>query len=125
MFDANPNDFNTLVHGDFWMNIIMIEVPTKRSDDEVPCDNMKFIDFQDSCWSSAAIDLQYFFNTSLHENLRPGPFRELVDAYHNSLYVALKHLGYRKHIPTRQEFWQQFCGRNFYGKRLVNQVRGI
>lgn len=33
-------------------------------------ENVTLIDFQFCCWTLLAIDLQYFFNTSLNEDLR-------------------------------------------------------
>lgn len=111
MFDPNPNHFNTLNHGDVWMNNIMI----KRSGDAEPFENVIFIDYQDSCWASPAIDLQYFLNTSLCESLRPDAFNELIYAYHEQLESTLSYLEYGQHIPTQVELIEQFNERNFYG----------
>lgn len=115
MFDPNPDHFNTLNHGDLWLNNIMV----KRSDDTEPFENVIFIDFQDSCWSSPAIDLQYILHTSLCESLRPDAFSELIDAYHDQLASTLRCLEYEQHIPTKSEFAEQFNSRNFYGDSLL------
>lgn len=128
MFDANPNHFNTLNHGDFWLNNIMMKF--KREINSIgdrgdggggagassTIENAIFIDFQDSCWASPAIDLHYFLNTSLCESYRPGAFEQLIDIYYMELVQTLKHLNYLKPIPMQHEFHQQFIARNFYGK---------
>lgn len=118
MFDPDPNHFNTLNHGDFWMNNIMI----KRTEgaNAVPFQNVIFIDFQDSFWASPTIDLHYLLNTSLCELLRPHVFNELIEFYHEQLSTILNRLHYKKHIPTKGEFLKQFNQRYFYGKIAIN-----
>lgn len=39
-------------HGDFWLNNVMVKVANAGASFE----NVIFIDFQDSCWASPAID---------------------------------------------------------------------
>lgn len=117
MFDPNPNHFNSLNHGDFWVNNIMIKYKTDGKVDEVGSnfENAIFIDFQDSCWASPTLDLHYILNTSLCESLRPDSFNELVGFYHEELSKTLSRLNYREHIPKQQEFLEQFNARYFYG----------
>lgn len=124
MFDPNPNHFNTLNHGDFWLNNVMIKHQTNTNlddNDRSTFENVVFIDFQDSCWASPAIDLHYFLNTSLCESLRPNSFNELVSFYHVHLAAALERLRYQQHIPTKDEFLAQFNARNFYGMKIFCQ----
>lgn len=117
MFDPNPNHFNSLNHGDFWLNNIMIK--HKTDDVESNFENIIFIDFQDSCWSSATIDLHYILNTSLCETHRPNTFKALLECYREELSMTLTRLSYRKHIPTREEFLEQFNARYFYGNSFI------
>lgn len=88
-----------------------------NDDSEASIENMIFIDFQYSCWTSPTIDLHYFFNNSLHESLRPGRFDELIEFYHENLVDSLKCLGYKKHIPSLEELKQQYLDKGFYGER--------
>lgn len=74
-----------------------------------------FIDFQYACWTSPAIDLHYFLNTSLHESLRFGCFDELIVIYHSHLVEYLKRLDYEKPIPDLDEFKQQYDEKKFFG----------
>lgn len=129
MFDANPADFNTLNHGDFWLNNNMVKQKEAIGCSEMgsqslgsDIDDVIFIDFQDSCWSSPAIDLHYFLNTSLHESDRPQAFNELIDVYYAGLANALKRLNYCKSIPTQHDFHEQFNARNFYGKKTKHLI---
>lgn len=113
VFDPNPKHFNTLNHGDFWLNNVMVK-PT-IGENAAPFENVIFIDFQDSCWASPAIDLHYFLNTSLCESLRPHSFNELIQYYHGQLSSTLRRLEYKNHIPSQEEFFKQFNQRYFYG----------
>lgn len=123
MFDANSDHFNTLNHGDFWLNNIMVKLKppdigaeaTSSNNTNSTVENVIFIYFQDSCWTSPAIDLHYFLNTSLCESCRPTAFDQLIDVYYTQLVLTLKRLNYCKSIPTQHKFREQFMARNFYG----------
>lgn len=109
-FDALPNDFNTLIHGDFWFTNVML----KHDGDKI--DNIALIDFQFNCWASPAVDLQYFLNTSIAEKLQMRHQPELVQYYHKKLVAMLKRLNYQNRIPTLLEFHLQFLARSIWGK---------
>ncbi|XP_031633749.1 uncharacterized protein LOC116347328 [Contarinia nasturtii] len=110
-FDAEPNQFNTLIHGDMWVNNLMM----KYANETTSIENMIFIDFQYSCWTSPTIDLHYFFNNSLEESLRPSRFKELIVFYHGHLTDFLQRLKYKEQVPTLQEFHAQYLDKSFYG----------
>lgn len=122
VFDVNPNHFNTLIHGDMWINNLMMKL-AKHSDEnngdafDQGVEDTIFVDFQYSCWASPTIDLHFLFNISLHESLRPNSFDKLIEFYHEHLSNFLKCLGYKKHIPTLDEFMQQYLDRILYGKK--------
>lgn len=113
-YDVNPDHFNTLVHDDLWSTNLMIK-PAKTNDIEKPFENLIFIDFQFSFWSSPTIDLYYFLNSSLCDSLRPNRFDELVQFYYDRLAEYLKRLNYSKKIPTWPEFFAQYQERRFFG----------
>ncbi|XP_016980577.1 uncharacterized protein LOC108045696 [Drosophila rhopaloa] len=106
---SNPGDFLTLAHGDIWTTNVMFQY-----DDEGHPANAIFIDFQFSVWNSPAIDLHYFFSTSIHENLRLHNQTELVQFYYYRLVEALKKVNYLGNVPSLFEFQQQFRARAFY-----------
>lgn len=89
--------------------------PDVVDENEPKIENMIFIDFQYSCFTSPVIDLHYFFNMSLQESLRPNRFNELIECYHNHLETFLKRLEYKKTIPNLDEFKEQYLHRSFYG----------
>lgn len=107
-----------------WINNLMMKfAKTPDGDDQMEgngvereVENMIFIDFQFSCWASPTIDLHVFLNSSLNESLRPSCFDDLIEFYHQHLADYLKCLGYNKHIPTLDEFKQQYNDRVFHGK---------
>lgn len=114
-FDADPNQINTLVHGDLWTNNIMVKYGEALTGADAPLENAIFLDFQFACWTSPVIDLHYFLNTSLCETLRTHHINELVDFYHDKFSTMLKRLNYGKHVPTLSEFRKLFREKSFYG----------
>ncbi|XP_017052797.1 uncharacterized protein LOC108095965 [Drosophila ficusphila] len=106
---VNPGDFVTLAHGDIWTTNVMF-----KYDDEGHPINAIFIDFQFSVWNSPAIDLHYFFSTSIHENLRLEHQTELVQFYYYKLVEALRKVNYLGKVPSLFDFQQQFRAKAFY-----------
>ncbi|KAH8382990.1 hypothetical protein KR009_006154 [Drosophila setifemur] len=105
----DPGDFVTLCHGDLWTTNMMFQY-----DDSGHPSNAIFIDFQFSVWNSPAIDLYYFFFTSVQENLCLQKQSELVQFYYYKLVEALKKLKYSGRIPSLFEFQQQIRSKAFY-----------
>lgn len=87
-----------------------------NSESVTSIENVILIDFQYACWTSPAIELHYFLNTSLQESLRPGRFDELISVYHAHLIECLKRLDYEKPIPNFDQFKKQYRDKSFYGK---------
>lgn len=110
-FDAKERQFNTLIHGDVWVNNSMFTYDTMGEPN-----NMMLVDFQFCCWASPTIDLLYFFNTSLREDLRMYHQDELLQWYHSVLAKTLQTLGYRGYVPTLLEFHGEFLQNSFYGR---------
>lgn len=107
--ELNEGDFATLCHGDLWTTNIMFNyLPNGRPN------NMIFIDFQFSVWSSPAIDLHYFFSTSIQDELHNHKQTELVQFYYQKLMEALTKLKFGGYVPSLFEFQLQFEARAFY-----------
>jgi len=110
---TNPGDFLTLAHGDLWTTNVMFQY-----DEQGHPINAVLIDFQFSVWNSPAIDLHYFFSTSIQDHLRWKHQPELVQFYYYRLVESLKKLQYSRRIPSLFEFQLQFRARSFYGKYM-------
>jgi hypothetical protein len=64
--------FNALDHGNLWVNNMLF----RYSD---VTEVLRFVDFQFTYFSSPAIDLQYFFSTSLCEEVREYHMDRLME----------------------------------------------
>ncbi|XP_016980493.1 uncharacterized protein LOC108045621 [Drosophila rhopaloa] len=109
VYDPQPGEFNTLVHGDYWVNNVMLRYGEQKE----PLD-MTLIDFQFCSWSSPAVDLHYFFNTSVQSAIRFEQQDALIQYYHSVLVETLKDLNFGGYTPTlRQLILQLEKGRFF------------
>jgi len=64
--------FNVLNHGDLWVNNMLFQYS------DVP-EDLRLLDFQLQYFSSPVIDLQYFFSTSLSEEVREYHLDRLME----------------------------------------------
>ncbi|XP_061393301.1 uncharacterized protein LOC133328771 [Musca vetustissima] len=115
---ASPREdlsFYTLCHGDLWINNMLMQYREADKSEKKKLENLLFVDFQFSNWSSPAVDLFYFFNTSLEPELQLNADiqAEIVQYYHSILWDMLKKLNYKGHIPTLHELCVQLEERRF------------
>ena len=64
--------FNVLIHGDLWVNNMLFRYSDFPED-------LRFLDFQILYFSSPVIDLQYFFSTSLCQEVREYHLDRLME----------------------------------------------
>ncbi|XP_017072701.1 uncharacterized protein LOC108108957 [Drosophila eugracilis] len=107
IFEVGEQDLQTLNHGDCWTTNIMFQY-----DDAGKPETAVAIDFQFSNYTSPAIDLHYFFTTSLREEVQDLESQLIVD-YYNALKASLEKLSYKGIFPSFKEFQQQFDSRRF------------
>uniref|UniRef100_W8B1A9 CHK kinase-like domain-containing protein n=1 Tax=Ceratitis capitata TaxID=7213 RepID=W8B1A9_CERCA len=109
--------FQTLLHGDLWTTNILLR------DRGEQLKNAILIDFQFSIWSTPAVDLHYFFNTSLPNELRIDRQDELVKCYYDVLADALERLNYGGRKPSLHDICIQMEAGRFYAlsSTVVNQ----
>lgn len=112
-YDLKPNHFNSLNHDDLFAPNLLLKF---KQNEEVAFENVIFIDFQFSYWSSPTTDLHFFLNTSLNESLRHDSFKDLLHFYYANLIGFLQKLHYKQHIPTWSEFYEQYQERHFEGE---------
>ncbi|XP_055923412.1 uncharacterized protein LOC129953900 [Eupeodes corollae] len=107
-FDLTDGHVNVFAHGDFWINNVMFnQEPNQQPNDVI------LIDFQFSCWGSPAIDLHWFFNTSLKEDIRLFQQDELFHYYYKIFVETLKALRFKAKIPSLHTFLLHMAEKDF------------
>ena len=106
--------FQVLNHGDCWVNNFMV----KYDEENNPIDVL-LIDFQISFWGSPAVELLYFFISSLNDDIKVDYFDELVEYYHNELVNNLKMLNYEKPVPTLEELNVDIVEKSHYSSTCL------
>lgn len=104
------NGFNVMCHGDVWSNNVMFSYHCDGS-----INGCQFVDFQQSVYTSPAIDLLYFISTSAQLDEKLKNFEYYIAYYHESLVSSLKLLNYKKTAPTLKELQMDVLDRQFFG----------
>lgn len=84
LISPKSESFNVLNHGDFWVNNIMF-----KYDKYSILKKVKILDFQLCRWASPAIDLIYFFITSVRFEVYEKYFDLLLEIYLSTLNKVL------------------------------------
>lgn len=108
----DPNHFNCLVHGDCHKNNFFL-----RADSS----DLVLIDFQAVKWSSPALDLHLFLQSSAATNLIYEKEKEMVHYYYSKLVEFLKCFAFEGRIPTLPQFMEEYEAKRFYGKNKDNR----
>lgn len=103
-----PDQFNCLTHGDAWLANILLQY-----DSNGQLNDCQFIDFQQSVYSSPAVDLISLIFTSAATDTKLQSFEHFVKFYHEHLVEALTLLKYAKKIPTLKELYLDILDRAF------------
>lgn len=109
VFDPTEGYLNCLIHGDLWTNNVMF-----KYDENNKPENALLVDFQMCVWGSPAVDIHYFINTSLNDDLRENHQDELFYFYYSTLVDLLRRLKYSGKIPSLYEFQMEALGKMFY-----------
>ncbi|XP_046810648.1 uncharacterized protein LOC111676960 [Lucilia cuprina] len=94
---TNPQDFNVLNHGDFWLNNVMFQ----HSKDQIQ--ETYFIDFQLCKYGSPALDLYMFLLSATQLDIKLKYFDYFISFYHEHLKKQLQILKYSGKIPSLKE----------------------
>lgn len=104
----SKNGFNCLLHGDAWLANILFEY-----DGDLPI-GCRFIDFQQSVYSSPVIDLMHLIFTSAASDTKIENIEFFVKFYHSHLVNSLRDLHYPNQVPTLKSLQMEFLDRGFY-----------
>ncbi|XP_030078684.1 uncharacterized protein LOC111604866 [Drosophila hydei] len=96
--DADPLDFNTLTHGDFWSSNFMCNYLSNGA-----IDQLILVDFQICKWGSPAMDLLFFITISAAKDIRIKEFDQFICIYWERLIECLKLLKYQKPLPKLRD----------------------
>ncbi|XP_069690904.1 uncharacterized protein [Periplaneta americana] len=88
-------EFNVLCHGDLWLNNMMF----RYSEETGEVEEVRFVDFQLTYWTSPAIDLQYFMHSSASAEALEQ-YELLIQEYYNTLCETLTLLKHPHLQPT-------------------------
>lgn len=110
-FQPDDRHFMTFTHGDYWTNNMMYQYPNGQKEPTDQCP----LDMQLCVWGHPAIDLHYFFNTSLKEELRLNNQQEFIKYYYDILAETLKALKFKGKLPTLFQFNLEIMSRKFLG----------
>ncbi|XP_067633463.1 uncharacterized protein [Eurosta solidaginis] len=123
MFEPTPGYVNVLAHGDIWTNNVMVKYDKQTGE---PLDVI-IIDFQYSVWTSPALDLHYFINTSLNEDLHLNLHKqdELIHCYYDTFSDTLRKLKYKSFIPSLHKFHIHLDEKKFYAFHTTCVVLAI
>ncbi|XP_011705241.1 PREDICTED: uncharacterized protein LOC105460486 [Wasmannia auropunctata] len=94
----SENEFNVINHGDCHMKNMLF----KYDNDGNPTDHI-FLDFQACIYTSPAIDLLYFLNTSLSLDTIENNRDILLNEYFGTLSTTMKQLNCKTKPPTMEE----------------------
>ncbi|XP_043283582.1 uncharacterized protein [Venturia canescens] len=104
------DEFNVINHGDFWVNNMLF----RYNDENKVLDHM-FVDFQMCSYTSPAIDLLYFLNTSISPDVDLNHRDTILKEYLNTLKESMSKFGCETRPPTMADLKKSLSEREFYG----------
>lgn len=127
-FDRDTIGLNCLTNSDLWINNLMLKHnPAGKPEDVL------FRDLSSGYYGSPGLDLAHILFT-ISDNYGEEHWDRLLRIYHEELVRVLKHLGYKKEIPTFLDIYIEFLKRAQFalmrsviliGLRLANYPRDI
>ena len=105
------NSFNVLNHGDCWVNNMLFHYNPENG----KVDDVRFVDFQISRYSSPALDLHYFLCNCPNNDVRMHHKDTLLEEYHRELYEYCKVLKVESDVITLDQLKNEYEEKNFFG----------
>lgn len=98
----DPNEFNTIVHGDCWVNNFLFKIAPNGD-----LTDMNFVDFQNPRYGHPFTDFLYFIMTSVQIDNKLKDFDFFIKYYHDQLIEHLEILEYTQRKPRLIDFHMQ------------------
>ncbi|KAH0552122.1 hypothetical protein KQX54_005963 [Cotesia glomerata] len=95
----DEKEFNVINHGDFWVNNMMF----KYNDKGDAVDHI-FVDFQLCSYTTPALDLLYFLNSSASEEVLENHRSSLIKGYVKTLSETMTRIGCKTKAPSIEYF---------------------
>lgn len=110
--------YRILNHGDAWVNNFMFTYIDDKPEE------VTFVDYQLSYYTSPGIDLNYFFNTSPTSEVRETKFEPLLKLYHREFADTLKAMKI-ENIPTIEDLYIEYARCEYYGFMAASSILPI
>ncbi|XP_018404986.1 PREDICTED: uncharacterized protein LOC108781510 [Cyphomyrmex costatus] len=107
---VSEDELNVINHGDCHLNNMLF----KYDDNGKPIDHI-FVDFQMCVYTTPALDLLYFLNTSPSLDVIENKRNTLLNEYLDTLSATMKQLNYKTELPTMEELKAILKRRASYG----------
>ena len=98
--DPNNEPWNVVTHGDLWASNILLSADAT---------SMRFVDFQQSRYSSPALDVSSVLFLCMDEPMRTDHAQDLINVYHKSLSDFLIVLGSNPDLFPYDELKRQLA----------------
>ncbi|KAK4874376.1 hypothetical protein RN001_013736 [Aquatica leii] len=105
--------FNVLNHGDFWCNNLMFHYDANEVVDDV-----LFVDFQGSIFTSPSFDLHYFIATSPRLDIKKQHIYNILQHYYKAFVKYVKILEVETSVPSWNDFEKDFSEKALIGTCL-------
>uniref|UniRef100_A0A1Q3FNC1 Putative ecdysteroid kinase n=1 Tax=Culex tarsalis TaxID=7177 RepID=A0A1Q3FNC1_CULTA len=114
VYTRDDSVFNVLNHDDVWISNLMF-----KYDDKVTLNDVLLLDYQLAYFGSPGVDLNYFLNGSIKEEIREKHWLELIRYYHTILTETLRKLQYSGNSPTLQDIHVEIIRTGFHSVNAV------
>lgn len=104
------DEFQVINHGDFWVNNMLF-----RYNENGNVTDHIFVDFQVCFWSSPAIDILYFLNTSTSCDVYVDHREALIEEYHDTLTKTMIEIECETQPPSMAALQKSLKYHGYYG----------
>ncbi|XP_063976075.1 uncharacterized protein LOC135161964 [Diachasmimorpha longicaudata] len=115
VYKLTDDEIGVLNHGDLWCNNIMFQY-----DDNRKLENLRFVDYQFSIWSSPAIDITYFLSCAPELKIKGTQDDLFLERYLTRLSSTMKRIGCTSEPPTMEQL-----KKSLHKRQILSLITGI